>query len=154
MKRLYLMRHGHAPTPAEAGVKSDALRPLSDKGRLDARRMAEEIGRRGGLPSLVLHSPLIRAVQTGQAAAAALKIEAAEFAALDNTLPAHEVFAALQKRAAGAEEILAVGHQPQIGELAASLVDRIFEIYPAGLVAVEWAPEPRLLWALNVDELG
>ncbi len=33
VKRLYLMRHGHAPTPAEAGVKSDALRPLSDAGR-------------------------------------------------------------------------------------------------------------------------
>jgi phosphohistidine phosphatase len=154
MKRLYLMRHGHSPAPAEAGVKSDALRPLSDKGRRDASLMAQELVRRGGRPSFVLHSPLTRAVQTGQAAAAALKISAETFLPLDNTLPPDELLAELLKRAGGAEELLAVGHQPQIGELAALLLDQVFEIRPAGLVAVEWAPEPRLLWSLNADELG
>jgi phosphohistidine phosphatase len=154
VKRLYLMRHGHSPTPAEAGVKSDALRPLSDRGRLDARRMADEIARRGGRPSLVLHSPLTRAAQTGQVAAAALKIEASTFEALDNTLSAEEVLEALKKGAGRADELLAVGHQPQIGELAALLLDEVFEIRPAGLVAVELTPEPRLLWALNADEIG
>ncbi len=154
MKRLYLMRHGHSPTPAEAGVKSDALRPLSEKGRRDAALMAAELLRRGGRPSLILHSPLVRAVQTAQAAASTLKIAAEAFVPLDNTLPPDEALAALRKRADGVEEVLAVGHQPQIGELAAVLAAQIFEIRPAGLVAVEWAPEPRLLWSLNADELG
>ena len=154
VKRLYLMRHGHALSSAEAGVKSDALRPLSDKGRRDARLMAEEIMRRGGRPSLVLHSPLLRAVQTASIAAPALGASGEAFPLLDNTRPAEEVRAALEKRAAAVDEALAVGHQPQLGELAALLADEVFEIRPAGIVAVEWAPQPRLLWTMNVDELG
>ncbi|MFI5350148.1 MAG: site-2 protease family protein [Elusimicrobiota bacterium] len=154
VKKLYLMRHGHSPTSAEAGVKSDALRPLSDKGRRDAKLMAGEILKRGGRPSLLLHSPLLRAVQTAGDAALALKAPAEPFPLLDNTRPAEEVLAALEKRAAAVDELIAVGHQPQIGELAALLTDRILEIRPAGVVAIEWAPEPRLLWTLNADELA
>lgn len=148
------MRHGHALTPAEAGVKSDALRPLSDKGRRDARRMAEEILRRGGRPSLVLHSPLLRAVQTASIAALASSAAGETLLLLDNTRPAPEALAALERRAAGVDELLAVGHQPQVGELAALLAGEAFEIRPAGVVAVEWTPRPRLSWTLNVDELG
>ncbi len=147
------MRHGLAPTSAEAGVKSDALRPLSDRGRRDARRMAGEILRRGGRPSLVLHSPLLRALQTASAAAPALRAALEAFPLLDNTRPVAEVLAAIEKRAAAVDELLAVGHQPQIGELAALLTATIHEIRPAGIVAVEWAPRPRLSWTLNVDEL-
>jgi phosphohistidine phosphatase len=154
VKRLYLMRHGHSPSPAEAGVKTDALRPLSDKGRKDARRMAEEVLARGGKPSLVLHSPLTRAIQTAQTAAAVLRTEPQTFVPLDNTLAPETVLEQLLARAAGADDVLAVGHQPQIGEIAALLTGEIFEIRPAGLVAVAFDPEPRLLWSANADELG
>lgn len=148
------MRHGHSPTPAEAGVKTDALRPLSEQGRADARRMAEALLQRGGRPALILHSPLLRAVQTAAAASAALETPGEAFAALDNTRPAQDVLAALEKRGAGVEEVLAVGHQPQIGELATLLTGETFEFRPAGLVAVELGPEPRALWSLNADEAG
>ena len=148
------MRHAHARTSAEAGVRSDALRPLSDKGRRDAELMTGEILKRGGRPSLVLHSPLLRAVQTASIAALALNTVGEAFPLLDNTRPAADVLSALEKRAAGVDELLAVGHQPQIGELAALLADAVFEIRPAGVVAVEWAPQPRLLWTLNADEPG
>jgi phosphohistidine phosphatase len=154
VKKLYLLRHGHSPTPAEAGVKSDSVRPLSEKGRRDARLVAEEILRRGGRPSLVLHSPLLRAVQTAAAAGAALRVPEERCPLLDNSKPAAEVLAGLEARAASVDEVLAVGHQPQIGELAALLTDEVFDIRPAGIVAVEWAPRPRLLWSLNADELG
>ncbi len=154
MKRLYLMRHGHSPTTQDAGVKSDALRPLSEKGRADAVRVARELLRRGARPALVLHSPLVRATQTAAAAAAALGIPAQTLEALDNTLPAEEAFAGLEGRAGAAEEVLAVGHQPQVGELTAFLADELFEFRPAGVAAVELGPTPRLLWAFNSDELG
>jgi len=154
VKRLYLMRHGHSPSPAEAGVKTDALRPLSDKGRGDAGRMAAEIAKRGGMITLVLHSPLVRAVQTAAAAAAVLNAEPQPFKPLDNSLPPDEALAKLTERAAPADDVLAVGHQPQIGEIAALLTGEIFDIRPAGVVAVELGPEPRLLWAANVDELA
>jgi phosphohistidine phosphatase len=148
------MRHGHSPSPAEAGVKTDAQRPLSGKGRVDAGRMAEEIARRGGRPVLALHSPLVRAAQTARAAADVLKIDAEAFAALDNTLPPEEALSQLRRRVSGDGDVLAVGHQPQVGEIAALLTGDVFEIRPAGVVAIELGPEPRLLWSANVDELG
>jgi len=155
VKRLYLMRHGHSPSTAEAKVSKDALRPLSDQGKEDARRMAAELVRRGGKPALILHSPLTRAVQTAAEAASVLKpaAGAAPFMPLDNTRPAEEVAAELLARASGDAEVLAVGHQPQIGEVAALLGKAIFEFRPATIVAFEFAPEPRLLWSLSPEQL-
>jgi len=156
MKRLYLMRHGHAPSPSEAGVATDALRPLSEKGRSDARRIAAELVKRGARPALILHSPLARAVQTAQAAAEVLKpargVEV--FRPLDNTLPAPSVLQALEKGARDEDEVLAVGHQPQLGELASLLAGEPFEIRPAGVVAIDLAAKPQAAWSLNVDELA
>ena len=154
MKRLFLMRHGQSPGMAEAKVPRDALRPLSDKGRRDAARMARELAKRGGKPTLVLHSPLVRAEQTAKIVAAELKVAKVEsFAALDNTLPADELLAALVERGAGSGDALAVGHNPQLGELSALIAKVLVEIRPAGLVALELKPAERLLWWSNIDEL-
>ncbi|MBI4371381.1 MAG: histidine phosphatase family protein [Elusimicrobia bacterium] len=155
MRRLYLMRHGHSPAAGEAGVDQDALRPLSPRGRRDAARMARELARRGARPELVLHSPLLRAAQTARIAAQTLEAPAGAeaFALLDNTRPAAEVIAALGRRAAGADEVLAVGHQPQLGEIAALLARALVDIRPGGLVALEAGPAPGLLWSLNPEEL-
>lgn len=154
MKRLYLMRHAHAPSTAEAGVAHDALRPLSDRGREDARLMAAELARRGGAPSLILHSPLLRAAHTAAEVAAVLKPASGSepFAALDNTRPAEEVEREIAARASSVDEVLAVGHQPQLGEVAALLGKALFEMRPAAIVAFELSPEPRVLWALSPEQ--
>ncbi len=154
MKRLYLMRHAHAPTMSEAGVAADALRPLSEQGREDARLLAAELARRGGAPTLILHSPLLRAVQTAAEVAAVLKpgSGAEMFAALDNTRPAEEVRREISARAASVSEVLAVGHQPQIGEVAALIAKRLFEMRPAAIVAIELSPAPRVLWTLSPEQ--
>lgn len=153
MKRLYLMRHGHSPTTLEAGVPTDALRPLSDLGREDARWMAGELVRLGCAPALILHSPLLRAVQTAAEISSALKPSGGRevFAPLDNTRPAEEVADALAARGAAVDEVIAVGHQPQIGEIAALLSGTAFEFRPATIVAVEFAPKPRVLWAMSPE---
>lgn len=154
MKRLYLMRHGHSPTTMEAGVAKDALRPLSDQGRTDARWMAAELARRGCAPTLILHSPLLRAVQTAAEMATVLKPSSGreEFDALDNTRPAEEVERALAARAASVDEVLAVGHQPQIGEIISLLGKASFEMRPATIVAIELSPMPRVLWAMSPEQ--
>jgi len=151
MKRLYLMRHGHSPTTTEAGVSTDALRPLSSQGREDARRMAAELAKRGGAPLLILHSPLLRAVQTAAETASVLKPSSGVevFAALDNTKPADEVERALAARAATVDEVLAVGHQPQIGEIAALIAKAVFELRPAAIIALELYPSVRVLWTAS-----
>lgn len=149
------MRHGHSPTTAEAGVVKDALRPLSDQGRADARRMAAELVRRGGAPTLILHSPLTRAVQTAAEAATVLHPTGGTrvFALLDNTRSAEEVADNLAKHAAQSTEVLAVGHQPQLGEVATLLAKAVFEMRPATIVALELSPAPRVLWSLSPDGL-
>ena len=155
MKTLFLMRHGHSPSASEAGVATDALRPLSKQGREEILSMAQELSKRSGRPGLILHSPLTRAAQTGAAAAEALCLQkAAEvFAPLDNTLPPEEVLAALAARAGNVEKVLAVGHQPQVGEITMLLTRTLFDFRPGGIVAVELGEKNRLLWTLNYDEL-
>lgn len=153
--KLYLMRHAHALTPSEAGVPKDALRPLSDKGHADARRMAAELARRGGAPTLILHSPLTRAVQTAAEAASVLRPAsgAVAFMPLDNLRPAEEVVAELLKRTASVAEVLAIGHQPQIGEVASLLSKTTFEIPPATVIALELSNPVKVLWSLNPEAL-
>ncbi|PIR18544.1 MAG: phosphohistidine phosphatase SixA [Elusimicrobia bacterium CG11_big_fil_rev_8_21_14_0_20_64_6] len=153
MKRLYLMRHGQSPTTSESGVAKDALRPLSERGRADARRMAAELTRRGAAPKLILHSPLLRAVQTAEELSSVLQPAGGKeaFTALDNTLSAEEVQSALTTRGAEVEEVVAVGHQPQIGEITSLLVQASFEFYPGTIVAVELQPEPRVLWTISPE---
>jgi phosphohistidine phosphatase len=154
MKRLFLMRHGNALSTSEAGVGADALRPLSDKGMRDVPRMAAELARREGAPGLILHSPLKRAVQTAALAAQALKAAAPEpFTPLDNTLPPDQVLQHLEARGKKASAVLAVGHQPQLGELAAMLGRAVLDIRPCGIVALELCASPRVLWSLNPEEL-
>lgn len=151
MKRLYIMRHGHSPTTTEAGVSKDFLRPLSDLGRADARAMTAELLRRGGAPGLILHSPLLRAVQTAAEASSVLKPAGGviSFDPLDNSRPSDEVARELAARAASVEEVLAIGHQPQIGEIATLLADEVFEFRPATIIALELSPALRVLWAIS-----
>lgn len=154
MKRLFLMRHGHALSPGEAGVGTDALRPLSDKGIRDVPRMAAELARREDAPTLVLHSPFKRAAQTAALAAAALKSGPPEaFVPLDNTLPPEQVLERLLDRAGQAACALAIGHQPQLGELAALVGRAVLDIRPGGVVALELGDKPRVLWSLNPEDL-
>lgn len=150
--RLYLLRHGHSPSAAEARVSTDAERPLSARGREDAARAAKDLLKRGGKPSVILHSPLKRAVETAAAAAEALKPKGGTtvFLPLSNALPAEELYAALQPALAQGE-VLAVGHQPQLGELACHLCGQIFDLMPAGLIALEidGGGAAKLLWSRN-----
>ena len=149
------MRHGHSPSTTEAHVAKDSLRPLSDQGRDDARRMAAELVKRGGAPGLILHSPLLRAVQTAAEASSVLGPGAVRevYAPRDNSRPSEDVLRELSARCASVDEVLAVGHQPQIGEVATLLADAVFEMRPATIVALELSPTPRVLWTLSPDQL-
>lgn len=147
------MRHGNALSTSEAGVGTDALRPLSDKGRRDVPRMAAELSRREGAPALILHSPLRRAAETAGLAAAVLKAAPEPFTPLDNTLPPDQVLEHLEERAGKSAAVLAVGHQPQLGEVAAMVAGAVLELRPGGVVALELGSRPRLLWSLNPEEL-
>jgi phosphohistidine phosphatase len=155
--RLYLMRHGQSPSAAEAGVPGDFERPLSELGRDDAGRVARELFRRGARPALILHSPLRRAAETAAEAATWLKpLQGSQaFEPLSNELSAEDLAEELNKRAAGLSEILAVGHQPQLGELTSYLCRASFAFRPAGAAAIDLQDgSGSFLWACNPEDVA
>ena len=150
--KLYIMRHGHSPSATEAGVPTDAERPLSPLGRQEALAQAQALARAGGKPALILHSPLRRARETAAEAAAALAVAFQPFLSLSNQLGAEDLAQALALPLEKTGELLIVGHQPQIGELSAWLLGRLLDFRPASLAALELDGKPapgkaRLLWA-------
>ena len=109
---LVLWRH------AEAENKTpDHARALTDRGRLQAERMAAWLNARLPLDTRVLASPAVRAQQT----VAALQRAFTTSAALDTSTDSASVLRALGPRDMGGTMLL-VGHQPTLGYLAALLL--------------------------------
>ncbi len=126
--RLYLVRHAEA----QPGTP-DSLRPLTPTGREQARELGELLAEAG--PSVVLSSPLLRARET---AAAIAKAAGAELR-VDERLAPGAVLTDLLAAAEGLPEpLVAVGHQPDCGDIAAALTGGEPPPYPpAGMAELE-----------------
>ncbi len=157
MKKLYILRHGKALSASQAGVASDFERPLAPEGRQDVRRTVRHLTAQGARPSLILHSPLRRALQSADEARDLARpsggIEALE--SLSNELSPEELYPQLQERAASVDELLIVGHQPQLGELTAFLNGRSHLLMPGGIIALDVGSPSKaeLLWTCNPEDL-
>ncbi len=119
MRRLFLVRHAKAQP---AAGQDDYLRALTDRGRADARRMARALAARRVLPEVLIHSGAARARQTAGIFAAewAESVEVLEEARLyDAAAPA--LFACARALPDSRARVAFVGHNPGLGDLAASL---------------------------------
>jgi phosphohistidine phosphatase len=116
---LYLLRHAEA----EAEAASDRERRLTDRGREQARTVARFCARHDLYPERILTSPMIRAQQTAQIVADALKIadrvEICGFAAAGMTT---ETALAGLKSFTAHPSVLLVGHEPDFSEFVAALL--------------------------------
>jgi phosphohistidine phosphatase len=127
--RLLLVRHADA-LPGEP----DALRTLSPEGREAARQLGERLANEGVRPTAILTSPLLRARETGEALATALGCKAEPSDALAPGATADTVRSAVAGRG---ETVIAVGHQPDCGRIAAQLGDGTEPRFPpAGMIAL------------------
>jgi phosphohistidine phosphatase len=127
--RLVIVRHAEA-----APGRPDELRPLTDAGRAQARRLGEELRADGVEPDAVLTSPLLRARET--AAALALGEPAVDERLAPGATP-EDVRAAASGRG---ETVLVVGHQPDCGRAAAALGNGVEPAFPpCGHTTVELA---------------
>lgn len=137
--RLIVMRHGHALSPVEAGVKTDADRPLSATGREEVRKQAGRLLAKGLVPDLILASPLLRAQQT-----------AAELKRVFKDRPRLETYEPLSNQITGADLlrglvqdgprpglVMLVGHMPQLGELAGTVLGAPIGFDTAGTALLE-----------------
>ena len=119
---LYLIRHGIA---AERGEEfpDDSKRPLTSEGIVRLRKEAKAIEGLGVSFDQILSSPLVRARQTADVFAEELKAKP-PIANTDALTPAGSPGAVIQELGKHMRKarIALVGHEPNMGELAAYLI--------------------------------
>jgi phosphohistidine phosphatase len=120
--RLYLIRH--AVAVPKGAVEDDAARPLTDAGRARCARVVEGLERAGLRLGVVRHSPWTRAVQTAELLARLCDGKLKPDPLLAQP-PGDELIDSL-----GGDRLALVGHQPWLGELAASLIGGSADLAP------------------------
>jgi phosphohistidine phosphatase len=144
--RVVLVRHAHA---VEAPYE-DALRWLSAKGRQAARRLGERLRADEISFTILVTSPLVRAVQTAEVMAAAMGWRG-EIESLPLLAPGGSVRAAAGELRRRGEPVCAVGHEPGISALAAQLVGKAFPAFKKGQASI--FDDDRLVATVDPDSL-
>jgi phosphohistidine phosphatase len=120
---LYLLRHGIAVDPSAPDFARDAERPLTPKGRRRLRQIAEAMGALKISFDLILSSPYVRAKQTAEIVAKALK-RRKKVKFTDELTPGgnpRSVIQQLNDLRPRPKSILLVGHEPYLSKLIALL---------------------------------
>jgi phosphohistidine phosphatase len=118
---LYILRHAEAEPAGQRG--GDAARKLTPRGRARMRAASAGLVALGLKFDAILTSPLVRAKETAEIVAEAYPDGAKpqELQALVGSVPADKAVAALAPFARN-ENVLAVGHEPQLSALVALLL--------------------------------
>ncbi len=157
---LYLIRHGVAAERSD-DYPDDSKRPLTNQGIAALKKEAKALVHLGVDFDQIISSPLVRTKQTAEVFAQALPSKPAVTLS-DSLAPAGAPAAVFQELAKHMrkERIAIVGHEPNMGELAARLIGarvplefkkgaicRIdFEVFPPkGVGSLRWFMPPRLL---------
>ena len=111
---LWLLRHGEA----EARARSDAERPLTERGRKEVRRNAERL--RGRPLQFILASPYLRAQQTAEIVREVLGL-ALPLTTVDWATPDDSPREAANRLDSYPGHCLLVSHNPLLGQLAGFL---------------------------------
>jgi phosphohistidine phosphatase len=123
--RLVLVRHADA-----AAGTPDELRTLTPEGLEQARDLGERLRAEGVRPDAVLSSPLLRARQTAEA------LGFGEVEPDDRLAPGATPEAVRKAIEGRGETVVVVGHQPDCGQVAASLTGGEEPRFPPAGVAV------------------
>ncbi|NLH71821.1 MAG: phosphohistidine phosphatase SixA [Verrucomicrobia bacterium] len=121
---LYLLRHGAAVQRGAPGYLNDADRPLTDEGREKLRAVARAMKAMKLNFDRILSSPCQRARQTAEIIADRLDLASrVEFS--DHLAPDGRIDALIQQMQGlrpKPENVLLVGHEPYLSELASMLI--------------------------------
>ena len=150
--RIFIMRHGEAQNFAP----SDAERPLTTRGELESKQMANQLAPHlGEKLDIVWVSPYLRAQQTWQVMADQLPAAKAVLN-IDEITPygeAEEVAAYLKATIAveRPETVLLVSHLPLVGYLTAEVVSGMQPpmFQTSAMAAIEYNPDTEaseFLW--------
>jgi phosphohistidine phosphatase len=157
--RLYFVRHGFAQWPNWTG--NDADRPLTREGvRLIHQAcvgLAHRLKQDDARPDFILHSPLVRAFETAE-------IIATELDLLERLKPVpllqpgfnFKALQALLSEYANAQDLMLVGHNPDMAEVVSQLIGRPVN-FKEGTIAHVKLNEPdhgSLVWLGTAEELA
>jgi phosphohistidine phosphatase len=157
---LYLIRHGEAAERGKA-YPDDSKRPLTGQGMARLRKEAHALNALGVAFDQIITSPLVRTRQTADTIAEVLKAKPA-VSTSDALAPAGSSASVMQElgKHMRTARIALVGHEPNMGELAARLIGarepmvfkkgaicRIdFDVFPPkGVGQLRWFLTPRML---------
>ena len=115
--KLYLLRHADPATQAVA----DDERAISEKGVKQSKRVARFCVQQEVKPDMILASPLLRAQQTAKPVAKKLGVRIETVPWLVYGTGPGQVIDQLAARR-GVPSIMLVGHEPDLGLLAAALL--------------------------------
>lgn len=127
--RLYLVRHAEA-----APGSPDELRPLTEAGRRAARELGLCLAAPEPLDAVVC-SPLLRARQTAAALAQASALAAP--VVVPALAPGADTAAVLAAVGGKGARVAAVGHMPDVSEVAAALTGRAVAFAPGDVLEIE-----------------
>ena len=122
--KLYILRHGIAVEPGTPGYAKDADRPLTPEGERKLRQIAEAMEALELSFDLILASPYLRARQTAEIIAEALKARK-KLELSDSLTPGGSVkklVELLNRLQPSPESVLLVGHEPYLSGLISLLV--------------------------------
>ena len=152
MMELYLIRHGVA---AERGKDwpDDSKRPLTPEGISRLRKSAAGLNALGISFDQIVTSPLVRTRQTADVFAEALK-DHPPIATSDALAPAGSSASVIQEitRHVRKARVALVGHEPNLGELAAQLLGARapIEFKKGGICRIDFDMLPPMLrWFLT-----
>ena len=128
MKTLYLVRH--AKSSRDDPMLPDKDRPLNDRGKRDAPRMAKQLAKRDVKPDLILSSPARRALTTAELFAKNLDYKVNDIV-IDKRLYATSPEGLLQvihEHGDKPKRVMLFGHNPELTELAHRLSGKITDM--------------------------
>lgn len=151
---IYLIRHAIAEERGEAWPDDD-LRPLTKEGVTRFAEAARGLLEFDAPPGRILTSPLVRARQTAELLAAAIEPPSPP-AVMEELAPGYPPSKVLSKvrKLEGTGPIALVGHEPDLGHLAAHLLgaSRPIPFKKGGMCRIDvvWGRPPRgtLVWFL------
>lgn len=137
MKTLLILRHAKSSW-ADPGM-ADHDRPLNDRGKRDAPRMGKLIAEQGLHPDFVISSSAKRARSTAKRV-----IEGGDFTCPKQLLeelylaPADTYIETLRQLGDAGDRVLAIGHNPGLEQLVATLTGNFETLPTAALVHIEF----------------
>lgn len=155
---IYLLRHADAGDPMQ-WPGDDADRPLSKKGRRQAKRLGDLLEAIRLRPDAIMSSPKLRALDTAKVVGRRVGAEATVDQRLAGGFDGGDLEALIGGLDPGASRLVIVGHDPDFSELLSWLVGSSLELRKGALARVdlpdrEVGPGRGLLrWLLPPDAI-